>query len=139
GIATTPLIIVMAVVSVLFVLPGGLTSVAWSDFFFGVFMVIGSVVVAGFAIHHAGGFGEIISQVPEEITAVPQGFGAAGLVTILLWAFSILPGTVTNQMYFQRIFAAKNVREGRQGIYIAAAASSSQASTPWLSAWLLEQ
>jgi SSS family solute:Na+ symporter len=59
--------------------------------------------------------------VPEEITAVPQGFGAAGLVTILLWAFSILPGTVTNQMYFQRIFAAKNVREGRQGIYIAAA------------------
>lgn len=121
GIATTPLIIVMAVVSVLFVLPGGLTSVAWSDFFFGVFMVIGSVVVAGFAIHHAGGFGEIISQVPEEITAVPEGFGAAGLVTILLWAFSILPGTVTNQMYFQRIFAAKNVREGRQGIYIAAA------------------
>lgn len=54
GIATTPLIIVMAVISVLFVLPGGLTSVAWSDFFFGVFMVIGSVVVAGYAIYQAG-------------------------------------------------------------------------------------
>src|SRR5699024_10346961 len=35
--------------------------------------------------------------------------------------FSILPGTVTNQMYYQRIFAARNVREGRQSIYIAAA------------------
>src|SRR5699024_2572830 len=43
------------------------------------------------------------------------------VMTILLWGFSILPGTVTNQMYYQRIFAAKNVREGRQGIYIAAA------------------
>lgn len=50
GIATTPLIIVMAIISLLFVLPGGLTSVAWSDFFFGVFMVLGSVVVAGYVI-----------------------------------------------------------------------------------------
>ncbi|MGO2652671.1 sodium:solute symporter family protein [Corynebacterium casei] len=121
GIATTPLIIVMAVISVLFVLPGGLTSVAWSDFFFGVFMVIGSVVVAGYAIYQAGGLGEIVSNVPAEITAVPEGFGAAGVMTILLWAFSILPGTVTNQMYYQRIFASKTVRQGRQGIYIAAA------------------
>src|SRR5699024_5216067 len=116
----SPLIIVMALISVLFVLPGGLTSVAWSDFFFGVFMVIGSFIVAGFAIQRAGGLGEIFRNVPSEIAAVPQGFGAAGVMTILLWGFSILPGTVTNQMYYQRIFAAKNVREGRQGIYIAA-------------------
>src|SRR5690625_7186735 len=84
-------------------------------------MVIGSFIVAGFAIQRAGGLGEIFSNVPSEIAAVPQGFGAAGVMTILLWGFSILPGTVTNQMYYQRIFAAKNVREGRQGIYIAAA------------------
>lgn len=121
GIATTPLIIVMAVVSVLFVLPGGLTSVAWSDFFFGVFMVLGSIVVAGYAIYQAGGISEIMSSVPSEIATVPEGFGAAGVMTVLLWAFAILPGTVTNQMYYQRIFAAKTVRQGRQGIYIAAA------------------
>lgn len=121
GIATTPLIVVMAIISLLFVLPGGLTSVAWSDFFFGVFMVLGSIVVAGYAIYTAGGIGEIFSNVPSELTAIPEGFGEAGLMTILLWAFAILPGTVTNQMYFQRIFAAKNVREGRNGIYIGAA------------------
>src|SRR5690625_7392005 len=84
-------------------------------------MVIGSFIVAGFAIQRAGGLGEIFSNVPSEIASVPQGFGAAGVMTILLWGFSILPGTVTNQMYYQRIFAAKNVREGRQGIDIAAA------------------
>lgn len=120
GIATTPLIIVMAIISLLFVLPGGLTSVAWSDFFFGVFMVLGSIAVAGYAIYEAGGIGEIVNNVPSELTAIPQGFGEAGLMTILLWAFAILPGTVTNQMYFQRIFAAKNVSEGRNGIYIGA-------------------
>lgn len=121
GISNTPLIIAMAIISLLFVLPGGLTSVAWSDFFFGVFMVIGSVIVAGYAIAKAGGIGEIVSNVPQEIVTVPEGFGAAGLVTILLWAFSILPGTVTNQMYYQRIFAARTARQGRQGVYIAAA------------------
>lgn len=120
GIATTPLVIVMAIISLLFVLPGGLTSVAWSDFFFGVFMVLGSIVVAVYAISQAGGIGEIINSVPSELTAIPEGFGEAGLLTILLWAFAILPGTVTNQMYFQRIFAAKNVSEGRNGIYIGA-------------------
>src|SRR5699024_5496840 len=120
GIATTPLIIVMAIISLLFVLPGGLTSVAWSDFFFGVFMVLGSSVVAGYAIYEAGGIGEIVNNVPSELTAIPEGFGDAGLMTILLWAFAILPGSVTDQMYFQRIFAAKNVGEGRKGIYIGA-------------------
>lgn len=121
GIATTPLIIVMAIISLLFVLPGGLTSVAWSDFFFGVFMVLGSVVVAGYAIIQAGGIGEIISKVPTEIVTIPEGFGSAGIMTILLWAFAILPGTVTNQMYYQRIFAARNVSESRKGLYIGAA------------------
>ncbi|MEX3517747.1 sodium:solute symporter family protein [Corynebacterium camporealensis] len=121
GIATTPLIITMAVISIVFVLPGGLTSVAWSDFFFGVFMAVGSVLVAGYAIKTAGGIGEIVNNVPTEVTAIPEGFGAAGAMTILLWAFSILPGTVTNQMYYQRIFAARSVQEGRQGIYIAGA------------------
>lgn len=121
GIATTPLVLVMGVISLLFVLPAGLASVAWSDFFFGVFMVVGSIAVALYAINQAGGVNEVINSVPREMTAMPEAFGAAGLMTILLWAFAILPGTVTNQMYYQRIFAAKSIGEGRKGIYIGAA------------------
>ena len=120
GIATTPLIIVMGLISLLFVLPAGLASVAWSDFFFGIFMVAGSIAVAAYAIYQAGGVGEIVNSVPSELTAMPEAFGAAGFLTILLWAFSILPGTITNQMYYQRIFAARSVSEGRKGIYIGA-------------------
>lgn len=118
GIGITPLIIIMAVVSIAFVLPGGLTSVAWSDFFFGVFMVIASVVVGAYAVINAGGPATIVNNLPDELTSMPAGFTAAGGLTILLWLFSILPGTLTNQLYYQRIFAASNVKQARQGLYL---------------------
>ena len=120
GLDITALIIIMAIISVLFVLPGGLTSVAWTDFFFGVFMVLASLVVAGYAISMAGGWGTIIENVPSEIISFPEGMGAAGGTTILLWLFAILPGTLTNQLYYQRIFSAKSGKEARQGIYLSA-------------------
>lgn len=120
GIPQSPLILAMALISLVVVLPGGLSSVAWTDFFFGVFMVGISVVIGAYAIHAAGGFGQIAANVPAEIISVPQGFGAAGAMTILLWAFSILPGTLTNQMYYQRIFASRTPKEARTGIYFSA-------------------
>lgn len=118
GIGITPLIIIMAIISVVFVLPGGLTSVAWSDFFFGVFMVIGSILIGAFAISKAGGWGTIMDSVPAELSTLPSGLTAAGGATILLWAFAILPGTLTNQLYYQRVFAASSVKEARSGIYL---------------------
>lgn len=118
GISVAPLILAMAVISLLFVLPGGLTSVAWSDFFFGVFMIAISVVIGIYAIISAGGWGEVVSSIPSEMISIPAGFGAAGGMTILLWLFAILPGTLTNQLYFQRIFAAKSGRDARKGIYL---------------------
>ena len=120
GLDITALIVIMAIISVLFVLPGGLTSVAWTDFFFGVFMVLASLVVAGYAISMAGGWGTVVSNVPSEIIRFPEGLGAAGSATILLWLFAILPGTLTNQLYYQRIFSAKSGKEARQGIYLSA-------------------
>ncbi|WP_051297315.1 sodium:solute symporter family protein [Brevibacterium album] len=120
GVPFAPLIIVMALISLLFVLPGGLTSVAWSDFFFGVFMIVASVVVAGYAVWMAGGWGSIAAQVPDELFAMPEGLAAAGWTTILLWLFAILPGTLTNQLYYQRVFAAKSGKEARTGIYLSA-------------------
>ncbi|GAA1856007.1 sodium:solute symporter family protein [Brevibacterium marinum] len=121
GIGITPLIIIMAVVSIAFVLPGGLTSVAWSDFFFGVFMVIASIVVGFYAVNNAGGPGTIMANLPDDLTVMPTGLTAAGGLTILLWLFSILPGTLTNQLYYQRVFAASSVKQARQGIYLSSA------------------
>lgn len=118
GASVSALIVVMALVSLVFVLPGGLLSVAWSDFLFGVFMVIMAFVLAGYALYMAGGWDGITENVPQENWAFPDSLGAAGSSTLWLWLFAIVPGTLTNQLYYQRIFATSNARLARRGLII---------------------
>ena len=120
GIPFTPLIISMAIISLLFVLPGGLTSVAWSDFFFGVFMVGTSIVIAVYAVMSAGGWGAVVERVPDDFFTMPQGLTLAGAGTIVLWFFAIVPGTLTNQLYYQRVFASKSGKDARSSLYLGA-------------------
>lgn len=118
GAPVPALIVIMALVSLLFVLPGGLLSVAWSDFLFGVFMMAISFAIAAYAVHMAGGWSGITQHVPHHLWSFPDGLGAAGGSTIVLWLFAIVPGTLTNQLYYQRIFATRSVRMARRGLII---------------------
>lgn len=118
GIPVTALIVVIAALSLVFVLPGGLLSVSWTDFLFGLLMVVISVVVGAYAVSMAGGFGSIAQRVPGEVWQFPSGLGAAGVTTILLWLFAIVPGTLTNQLYYQRVYAQGNIRRVRQGLVL---------------------
>ncbi|TDC88795.1 sodium:solute symporter family protein [Saccharopolyspora aridisoli] len=115
GVSPTALILVIMVASLLFVLPGGLTSVAWTDFVFGIFMIAMSLGVAAYAIHLAGGWGQITATVPQRLWGW-EGFTAAGWDQIWLWVAAILPGTLTNQLYYQRVFATKKVSDARRGL-----------------------
>lgn len=115
GVSPTPLILVIMVASLLFVLPGGLTSVAWTDFVFGIFMIAMSLGVAAYAVHLAGGWGQITATVPQRLWGW-EGFTAAGWDQIWLWVAAILPGTLTNQLYYQRVFATKKVSDARRGL-----------------------
>ncbi|WP_263252336.1 sodium:solute symporter family protein [Saccharopolyspora rosea] len=117
GISPTALILVMTVASLLFVLPGGLTSVAWTDFVFGIFMIAMSLGVAGYAVHLAGGWGHIAAVVPRRLWGV-EGLTAVGWQQIWLWIAAILPGTLTNQLYYQRVFATKKVSDARRGLVL---------------------
>jgi len=115
GIPAAVLILAIMLGSLVFVLPGGLTSVAWTDFVFGIFKIIMSLVVAGYAIHLAGGWSSITSTVPDQLW-LPRAVSAAGGERIWLWVAAIVPGTMTNQLYFQRVFATKNVGDARRGL-----------------------
>lgn len=83
-------------------------------------MLVVSLISGFFAVNLSGGWGEIVSKVPEAITAFPGGMKAIGWYTIALWAFSILPGTLTNQMYYQRIYAVDKVSQVRKSLIISA-------------------
>ncbi|SHH17252.1 sodium:solute symporter family protein [Virgibacillus chiguensis] len=120
GISFTLLIIIFGIISLCFVLPGGLTSVAWTDFIFGCLMLAVSIVSAIYMLNMSGGWSNIVSNVPQEMIAFPEGMGAIGASTILLWTFAIFPGALTNQMSYQRIYAAKNIKVAKQGFIIAA-------------------
>ncbi|RRO18738.1 sodium:solute symporter family protein [Saccharopolyspora rhizosphaerae] len=115
GVSPTVLILVIMVASLLFVLPGGLTSVAWTDFVFGLFMIAMSLGVAGYAVHLAGGWERITTTVPQQLWGW-EGLTAAGWDQIWLWIAAILPGTLTNQLYYQRVFATKKVSDARRGL-----------------------
>lgn len=109
GISPTVLAIGFAIVGLIFVLPGGMTSVAWTDALFGGLMLIMGVTTVFFALNSSGGWTEVMATATPERSSW-HGFIAPGLLTIALWFMSVLPGTMTNQMYFQRIYAASTLK-----------------------------
>lgn len=118
GIPQNVLMVVFAVISLALVLPAGLKSVAWTDFIFGCFMLVVSIVAIGIALNLGGSWSTISSKIPETISKFPQGLGSVGLKTTLLWSLSIIPGTLTNQMYYQRIFATDKVSSVRTSLLV---------------------
>ena len=84
GIPMNVLITCLAIACIAFVLPAGLKTVAWTDFIFG------------------------IEVLPPEIMSFPKGLFAVGGFTLLSWFLSLVPGGITNQMYFQRVFAIRD-------------------------------
>ena len=116
GVSPVILIIIFAAISLLFVLPAGLASVAWTDFIFSAFMIVVSIGSLVFAFKMGGGITNIFSNLPAETKAFPQSMTSVGWPTILLWMFAILPGGLTNQMYYQRIGAVKNIKDARKSL-----------------------
>ncbi|HJP73770.1 MAG TPA: sodium:solute symporter family protein [Pseudonocardiaceae bacterium] len=104
--------------SVVFVLPGGLTSVAWTDFFFGIIKIVLALGLAGYCVYLVGGWTAIAHRVPPALTA-PSSLGSVGPKQIWLWVAAIIPATLSNQIYFQRVFATKKVGQARIGLVLA--------------------
>ena len=118
GIPLEVLIIAIAVFSILFVMPAGMKTVAWTDFFFACFMILMMIVTLAFVVKNGGSLAEIRSLVPAEIIDMPKGFISVGWSTVFLWIFATVPGGMTNQMYFQRICAMKEKKQINKSLVI---------------------
>ena len=118
GIDYTLLCVVFAIVSLLFILPAGLKTVAWTDFIFGCFMLVMFFIVGFFALNMAGGVEGFTANVDPDLMSFEASVERVGLSTILLWVFSVLPGGLTNQLYFQRVCAIKSEKEVNRSLVI---------------------
>jgi SSS family solute:Na+ symporter len=123
GLDYTTLCIIFSVVSLLFVMPSGLKTVAWTDFLFACFMGIILIVSLLYGTNMAGGVSTIKATVDPTLLSFSGSIGKLGLSTIWLWFFSILPGGMTNQMYYQRICAIDSEKKVRKSLIISAVVS----------------
>lgn len=120
GVDAPIMVTIFAVISLAFVLPAGMTSVAWTDFIFGCAMVVGAVIAFFMAMDLGGGFQTIMETTPGEISDFPGGLTAVGMGTIIFWIFGVMPGNLTNQQLYQRIYSADNARNATISVGVTA-------------------
>jgi solute:Na+ symporter, SSS family len=104
------------VVVLVYTLFGGMWSVALTDFFQMIIIVIGLTLIAFFAADHAGGAGRVIeyAQSRDMFNFFPDG----GLHDWLFWiaaAITIMIGSIPQQDVFQRVMSAKSADVAVQG------------------------
>lgn len=123
GLDYTTLCIIFSLISLFFIMPAGLKTVAWTDFFFACFMAVILIISLVYCTNMAGGIANITVSVEPNLLSLSGSIAKLGLSTIFLWFFSILPGGMTNQMYFQRICAIKDEKKVSRSLIISAVVS----------------
>lgn len=123
GINYSFLVILIAIISIFFVMPAGLKTVAWTDFIFAVFMITMCILSVLYVFNMGGGIGNIIANVPKNLIKFPETIENLGWYTLLIWVFAVLPGGLTNQLYYQRVCAIDNEKKVNKSLLITAAVS----------------
>jgi len=118
------LIIVFAFMSLLFVMPAGLKTVAWTDFIFACFMCVCCIACLFQITSMGGGLGQIVANLNAQDPNLLNFSGSLkhniGFTTAILWIFSVLPGGMTNQCYYQRICAIDDDKKVNKSLLITA-------------------
>ncbi len=106
GLNYNMLCVVFCAISLLFIMPSGLKTVAWTDFFFSCFMIFMCVVTVFKVTGMSGGLANIAVNIDDPaLLSFAGSVNKIGPMTVFLWIFAVLPGGMTNQIYFQRICA----------------------------------
>ncbi len=97
---------------------GGMIAVVWTDFFQLAIMVLGLLAALPIALHHVGGFRELLATV-EAVN--PLVFTWRGLPPLLLFTMGLafLLGGVATPEKLTRLYAMKDMRTIRRGLLFA--------------------
>jgi solute:Na+ symporter, SSS family len=116
-------IVVVAVLTGLYTMVGGLLAVVWTESLQAVVLVVGSVVLTAFALHHAGGWSGLESSVdPLQLTMLRS----AAESPVLPWYAVFLGYPIIGLWYWcadqtivQRVLGAKDEDHARVGAIFA--------------------
>jgi solute:Na+ symporter, SSS family len=101
--------VIGTLVVLVYTLFGGMWSVALTDFFQMIIIVVGLTLIAIFAADHAGGVGKVVEYAQSR--DLFQFFPDGGLHGWLFWigaAITIMIGSIPQQDVFQRVMSAKS-------------------------------
>ena len=117
GISYKVAVIVVAIVVTVYAIMGGLWSVTLTDFVQVFLIVIGMIIAVPFATNLAGGWENIVANVPEETFNLFSGYNLVdiiGLTVMYLATFTV------GQEAVSRYYAARDGKAAKQGSILAA-------------------
>jgi solute:Na+ symporter, SSS family len=123
---------VIGLVTALYTMKGGLTAVVYTDAIQAVVLLVAAIILTVLGLHHVGGWAGLQAKLPAEMFHMvkpatdpdvpwPGMFIGIFLAGSFYWSM--------DQVLVQRVFAAKNLNEGRKGAVLAA---SLKILTPFL-------
>lgn len=109
-------LIVIAFVTIIYTVAGGLKAVIYTDTFQWIILLTGLILFAiPFTIYHMGGWQAIESQLPPEFLTMTNVKG----MQIVNWFIAILPIWLIGMTLYQRLYAVKGEKEAKQAWFIA--------------------
>lgn len=127
----------MAVVVAIYSVMGGLWSVTLTDFVQVFLIVIGMIIAVPFALNTAGGWSNVVANVPAETFDIFKGYSPMGVLSLTVMYVATF---TVGQEAVSRYYAARDGKAARQGSILAAIVNFIYAfiplfwaSSPWRS------
>jgi len=118
GVEPVHAALIVGLAVAVYVTLGGLSAVIVTDILQFLCLAIFVVVMAGLVSGSAAAAGQV--SVGTLLTSMPEGWWnpmSIGLPLVLIFVLAIVPGWVTEQDPWQRVWAARNVRSARRGMF----------------------
>ena len=117
GISYKTAVIIVAVVVTIYSIMGGLWSVTLTDFIQVFLIIIGMIIAVPFAMRLAGGWGNVVANVPAETFNMFKGYSPMAVISLTIMYVATF---TVGQDAVSRYYAARDGKAAKQGSILAA-------------------
>ena len=117
GISYKTAVVIVAVVVTIYSIMGGLWSVTLTDFVQVFLIIIGMIIAVPFAMNLAGGWDNVVANVPAETFDMFKGYSPMAVVSLTIMYVATF---TVGQEAVSRYYAARDGKAARQGSILAA-------------------